>query len=78
MSEKDSFCKENKTGVINDPLGQTYSSEHCFRLKFLKSSEHVQKQWSLMDVGRPSGSKTELNYTLLKPGLVALVICLLR
>ena len=30
--------KENKTGVINDPLGQTNnlaSSEHCFRLKFV-------------------------------------------
>ena len=28
----------NKTGVINDPLGQTHSlasSEHCFRLKFV-------------------------------------------
>ena len=29
-----------KTGVINDPLGQTHSfasSEHCFRLKFVLS-----------------------------------------
>ena len=29
-------CKTalNKTGVINDPLGQTHSSEHCYCLKF--------------------------------------------
>ena len=30
--------KLSKTGVINDPLGQTHSlgsSEHCFRLKFV-------------------------------------------
>ena len=30
--------EKNKTGVINDPLGQTHSlasSEHCFHLKFV-------------------------------------------
>ena len=29
---------KNKTGVINDPLGQTHSlasSEHCFHFKFV-------------------------------------------
>ena len=38
----DSNCNyelnKKKTGVINDPLGQTHilaSSEHCFRLKFV-------------------------------------------
>ena len=32
----------HKTGVINDPLGQTHSlasSEHCFRLKFVLFSK---------------------------------------
>ena len=32
------ISKNYKTGVINDPLGQTHilaSSEHCFRLKFV-------------------------------------------
>ena len=32
------LLKVTKTGVINDPLGQTHSlasSEHCFRLKFV-------------------------------------------
>ena len=36
--EYDALCgrerEKEKTGVINDPLGQTHS-EHCFRLKFV-------------------------------------------
>ena len=27
--------KDNKPGVINDPLGQTYSSDHYSRLNFV-------------------------------------------
>ena len=59
--------KYNKTGVINDPLGQTHSlasSEHCFLLfcfaRFEKwgrtDGQHVRKQWSLKAVtfGWPS------------------------
>ena len=61
--------KGNKTGVIDDPLGQTHghdSSEHCFLLfcfsRFEKwgrtEGEHVRKQLSLPSVtlGWPSGS----------------------
>ena len=56
----------NKTGVINDPLGQTHSlaySEICFVfLDFEKcgrtDGQHVQTLRSLpaVTVGRPSGS----------------------
>ena len=59
-----------KTGVINDPLGQTHSlasSEHCFLLKYLLNirtdgrtiGRYVRKQLSLPTVtlGRPRGSK---------------------
>ena len=60
--------KKHKTGVINDPLGQTQSpasGEHCLRLNFVliagfwkmvrdgrTDEQHVWKQWSLP----PSGS----------------------
>ena len=60
---------KDKTGVINDPLGQTHShasSDHCFLLfcfaRFEKwgwtDGQHVQKQLSLpaVVVGWPSGS----------------------
>ena len=56
----------DKTGVINDPLGQTHSCAsggHCFRLKlfcFEKCTDgrKCKKQWSLpaVTVGRPRGS----------------------
>ena len=59
----------NKTGVINDPLGQTNSltsSKHCFLLfcfaKFEKrertDGQHVRHVWylSAVTVGWPSGS----------------------
>ena len=65
-----SNLRRNKTGGINDPLGQTHghaSSEHCFLLfcfsRFEKwgrtDGQHVRKQWSLLAVtlGWPSGSK---------------------
>ena len=72
----------NKTGVINDPFGQTHSlasSEHCFRFKFLlfwkvgtdgrTNGRHVQKQWSLPDmtVGRPCGSILDLDFLCHQP-----------
>ena len=62
---------ENKTDVINDPLGQTHilaSSEHWFRLKFVlflkvgtygrTNERHVPKTMITtgMTVGRPCGS----------------------
>ena len=62
----------DKTGVINDPLGQTHShvsSELCFLLfcfsrfekwgrTYVMNGQHVRKQWSLPTVtlGWPSGS----------------------
>ena len=57
--------KAYKTGVINDPFGQTHSlasSEHCFRFNFVLFCEkwgrtdgrtngrHMRKQWSLTAV----------------------------
>ena len=54
-----------KTGVINDPLGQTHShasSEHCFVFLDLKSVRTTcAKQLSLpaVTLGWPSGSKIQ-------------------
>ena len=67
--EKVKKIKICKTGLINDPLGQTHSltsTEHCYHFVFLKSLDgrtdgrHVRKQWSLpaVTVGWQSGSIT--------------------
>ena len=67
----DEFFKQDKhykTGVINDPLGQTHShasSEHCFLFCFARfekwgrtDRQHVRKKLSLpaVTVDWPSGS----------------------
>ena len=63
----------HKTGVINDPLGQTHShvsSEHCFLLfcfsRFEKWGRTDGQQWSLpaVTLGWPSGSIFNMNIVI--------------
>ena len=65
----------NKTGVINDPFGQTlFSLEICFVLlnfeKWGQMDEKCMKAIITLKVGRPSGSKRNvLSYLRSSRGL---------
>ena len=62
---------QDKTGVINDPLGQTHnlaSSEHYFRLKFVLFCEKWERSYerttcakTIINTGRDCGSAEWIN-----------------